>query len=756
MATSDTCGIGGWGGPLPGDPSNNAVLTATPAFGGIDVAWTYPTTNPQAVAYTLLYRASTNNFALAVNIATLGGGFFHDKRDSAIQYFYWIKLVSVNGTVGALIGPASATAKPLIENMIELLTGQIDSGVLATSLKNEIARIQTISLNLATETVSRENGEVTLGQAMTAVNAGVAQTLTFISNEQASRVSGDSALATAINLVAVTSGNNLAAVQQALHAEVVVVDGRVTNLASHVDTVESAAGTNLAQAQTTLQTNINTVNGKVTAIGALYTAKVTVNGLVGGFGVYNDGTAVEAGFDVDKFWIGRTSGDKRKPFIIDGGVVYIDEAAINKLTFSKLRDESGAFIVEGGKVKADFISIKGLSLTDSLGNVIIAAGTALDFNTRFGGATSGVPANNATADLLLYNSMGTGQAIAGNSVSGGTASWTATTASRNAQTGAAYCAWAPAALAYYIAGLDPNPATGVTSARYAIISRNDGNVSSREGGTETALGTYVAGDVLAVEYDGVNVRYLKNGTVLRTISATANQVLYFVVGLIATSSISNIRFGPLTSVSGVTAQAAAAALTANWSTVANNNGLRPADGATVGATFGTNISGQMTPATISAYIANLAVDTLQIAGNAVTIPTSAYTEASQFPGYANVGSGWSVMQTVSFTSSGAPVNLFGSLSLYAGDTATSPANSRYSHVRITRDGTPIYTLDLGTSFSNTARLQVQVGPIRDTPGAGSHTYLFEVKIDQYVSSDVSVGTTPFVRNASLLCLETKK
>ncbi len=50
-----------------------------------------------------------------------------------------------------------------------------------------------------------------------------------------------------------------------------------------------------------------------------------------------------------------------------------------------------------------------------------------------------------------------------------------------------------------------------------------------------------------------------------------------------------------------------------------------AAGATVGATFGTNISGQITPSNASTYISNLAVDTLQIAGNAVTVPVGAST-----------------------------------------------------------------------------------------------------------------------------------
>lgn len=499
---------------MPGDPSNDPILSATPAFGGIDVTWNYPTTNPQAVAYTKVYRALVDDFNAAILIVEVAGSFFYDRLETATRYYYWIKMVSVNGTIGELIGPASAIAKPTIEATIELLTGQIDSGLLATSLRNEIARIQTLDLALAGEVVSRENGETTLAEAVADAQAGVAQTLTFLANEQTSRVIGDSALATSLELVAVTAADNLAAVttvlraeidavtgevtsemlntvvaqtadnlaavQDVLHAEVVTVGDDVALLASRVDTVQAGdnmfdafqtwdfngtvdgwvvannltlttnpnsltmastgtdpeirspgisidgalydkirmrvkrlsgsdwegsvffanaghgdsesfknvipdittigkwvvlewdmaaltnggtdwsthTNTNLridlaaisgsfeidwisigrrgagasAAAQTTLTATVATTNGVVSLIGARWTAQVNVNGLVGGFGVYNDSAEVQAGFDVDTFWIGRTSGDKRKPFIISGGIVYIDQAAIPVLS----------------------------------------------------------------------------------------------------------------------------------------------------------------------------------------------------------------------------------------------------------------------------------------------------------------------------------------------------------------------------------------------------------------------------------------
>ena len=415
MATGNTCGVGGWGGPVPGDPSNNAILSATPAFGGIDVRWEYPTTNPQAVAYTKLYRGLTADFGTALFLHDIGGSFFYDKLETAVQYFYWIRIVSKNtGVAGELIGPASAVARPAIGDMIEQLTGQIDTGMLATSLRTPIDRIPLIGQDLLTEVQDRLNAELIASGNLAGLSAAVDSAMAFAISQKTLREDGDSALAESIDLVAVAFGDNLAAAQSSLHSEITTVDGRVTTLAgvvdsviaasgtgvtsaqlaaaessltalidvvddrvttlasvvdtvettagdnlaaaqsaltssivternritalsSAVDTVETEAAGNLASAQTTLTTNINLLGGKVDEIGALYTVKLNVNGLQGGLGVYNDGTTVEAGFDVDRFWVGRTNADSgRKPFIIDNGIVYVNQAVIPLLTADKI------------------------------------------------------------------------------------------------------------------------------------------------------------------------------------------------------------------------------------------------------------------------------------------------------------------------------------------------------------------------------------------------------------------------------------
>ncbi len=289
---------------LPEDPSAASGLTAVASFGGIDVRWTFPSTNPNAVAHTLLWRGVTANFAGAIQRGVISGDSFYDRIEEAGTYYYWIRVVSVHGTMGALLGPAYATIHTLSDSILDTLTGKIHDGVLSGALRATLDHISMINDNLNAEIFDREGGETSFAAALLDVANGVAAAHSFITTEIASRVTADSAIAEQINLVAVTLGSDVAAV-------VVSADAWIGPHA--------------------------TLSGKVTAIGALWTAKVTVNGLIGGFGIYNDGTTVEAGFDVDTFWIGRSGTDKVLPFVIDGGVVYINKARIKDADIDTLK-----------------------------------------------------------------------------------------------------------------------------------------------------------------------------------------------------------------------------------------------------------------------------------------------------------------------------------------------------------------------------------------------------------------------------------
>jgi len=364
---SGFCGTGDFPGPKPGDPSNSVSLSANVVFGGINVSWSWPTLNSHAVAHTILYRGITPVFANAIQLAIVAGSIFYDQIDIPvpITYYYWIEIVSVNGTVGATIGPASTTSKPRALATLESLTGQIDESVLAQALKTTIGGITMVNGRVSTEIQDRINANAALLNALNQVQSGSEQAMTFVQEEITQRTEGDNALLTSLTTLSTAVGQNFslfqneqilrsgkdsgyagdftllftkvgqnaAAVQEESKARV-DADGA---LASRMTTTEVAVNGNVATGQIGLSSKIVVLDGKVVEIGSLYTAKVSVNGLIGGFGVHNDGRLVDAGFDVDRFWVGRTGPDRVKPFIIDSGIVYIDKARIRNADIDTLK-----------------------------------------------------------------------------------------------------------------------------------------------------------------------------------------------------------------------------------------------------------------------------------------------------------------------------------------------------------------------------------------------------------------------------------
>ena len=353
---NNVCGTGIVPGPKPGDPDNNLAIYATQSYGGIDVSWTYPSTNPHAVAHVQLYRSTSHLVVTAIQIAVVAGNTYYDKINEVGTYFYWIKVVSVNGTVGEFVGPASATTRLRSQDTVEDLTGQIDRGVLATTLRQDIEDITLNKEELLDAIKDLVAGNDALSGAMSDLQNGLTQAVSFVNTEITERQEGQNALAQQITVVAAANANNAALIVNERTARVSAIDAvtrsvdslrvatgenaaailsesnaRTTQysaLATKTDTVQSTLSNQIASVRTEAETVITQMDGRIQAIGARWTAQVSVNGLIGGFGVYNDGRFVEAGFDVDRFWVGRTNSNKRKPFIIENDQTYIDSAVI--------------------------------------------------------------------------------------------------------------------------------------------------------------------------------------------------------------------------------------------------------------------------------------------------------------------------------------------------------------------------------------------------------------------------------------------
>ena len=182
--------IGGGGGDV-GDPDTPGTvtippaptgLTATGAMTSIILEWANPVAAYANHSYTKIYRNAVDNLATATLIGLSPGRFYTDAVGSDAAYYYWVRFVSNSDTEG----PPNATAgtlgetSPDVAYLLEMLSGQITESELYAALS---ARIDLI-----------DAAEIVPGS----VNAR-------IKTETDARVSGDSALASQISSLAVSS-----------------------------------------------------------------------------------------------------------------------------------------------------------------------------------------------------------------------------------------------------------------------------------------------------------------------------------------------------------------------------------------------------------------------------------------------------------------------------------------------------------------------------------------------------------------------
>lgn len=200
--STNVCGTGGWTGPLPGDPDNSSVLTATSEFGGINLKWTIPAVNAHAVAFTKIYRGVSGDVTLAAVIGTQSGSSYFDVDPASsptTTYYYWIQHVSINGTVLGYVGPASAKAKPEIDKIIQLLAGKVETSALAQSLRSRIDIITTLESGITSLNDRLEYENKLITETLDAVKNDVSGATAYIQNQMNLFADEKVALATAVN-----------------------------------------------------------------------------------------------------------------------------------------------------------------------------------------------------------------------------------------------------------------------------------------------------------------------------------------------------------------------------------------------------------------------------------------------------------------------------------------------------------------------------------------------------------------------------
>lgn len=253
--TEIVCGTGIGNITKPGDPDNTSVLSAVGVSGGINVSWTYPTINPYAVAYVDVYRSDSNSIFTAVKRIRISGDFFFDRiPDSEIKpYYYWIKIISINGTEGEFIGPASAIPGSSLQDILDKINGILDESALSAELRAKLEKIPLIEYDLASEVSKRLLQDATMGEALAAVQSETGQALTYIQDEITQRTNAQEALLNSVNTLTVGMEGNAAAIVSEQTARVTAD----TALAADITSLYTSVGNNASAISTEIQTRTN-------------------------------------------------------------------------------------------------------------------------------------------------------------------------------------------------------------------------------------------------------------------------------------------------------------------------------------------------------------------------------------------------------------------------------------------------------------------------------------------------------------------
>lgn len=212
------CGTGAWTGPVAGDPNlNDTTLAAIPVLNGVSLSWTYPSILAEALAYTVIYRGTENDSTKAIEIAKHSGNVYLDMIEPVTEgqeFYYWISLVSVHGTKGAWVGPASASPLKLSTSLINALTSSITLETFDADMKLKMTEIQNNALAIEQEAQERIADNQALTISLGLVQSGIDQAQTSITAETTNRIDAHHALVTQMDTLTAANLTNTAAIQE--------------------------------------------------------------------------------------------------------------------------------------------------------------------------------------------------------------------------------------------------------------------------------------------------------------------------------------------------------------------------------------------------------------------------------------------------------------------------------------------------------------------------------------------------------------
>jgi len=282
MTDPVVCGIPDAIFPVPGDPNLNiSVLSVSVRHGGLLVSWTWPSLLGHAVANVEVWRSTASSLVGATKIVVVQGNQYFDPStvSAPTTYYYWIRMTSVNGTVGNYIGPASGVINTTVSYMIAELQGQIRESELFASLITTISGIATAQSAIAQEIIDRGTADSLAAGGLATLTNSLSAVDTLLTNEITNRVAGDTALVSQVNTIAVVSNNAAAGLisEQTVRAS---ADGAMALDITQLETTVNNAATGVSATSGIVSGLSATVDHGTTGVVANNTAILALNSTV--------------------------------------------------------------------------------------------------------------------------------------------------------------------------------------------------------------------------------------------------------------------------------------------------------------------------------------------------------------------------------------------------------------------------------------------------------------------------------------------
>lgn len=156
-------------------PPQPTGFVATGGFASIMLEWGDP--NYKYLAYTEIWRSTTDDLGTAVMIGTSQGQLYTDTPPSAslaVIYYYWVRFVSTGNIPGSYSDGASASTANDPAYMLEVLNGELTSSQLHTDLGSRINLIDAPTTGLVAKVTGLQNSTaakfIEIDQALTGID----------------------------------------------------------------------------------------------------------------------------------------------------------------------------------------------------------------------------------------------------------------------------------------------------------------------------------------------------------------------------------------------------------------------------------------------------------------------------------------------------------------------------------------------------------------------------------------------------------